>query len=79
MGSLERERMDVPGVGSEERMPCTWRCVLVSISLCCCMSTRRPKCLRKSAPRIGFCTSVMMKIQGSERLSWRLRVREHLP
>ena len=43
------------------------------------MSTNSPKCLRKSAPRMGCCTSAMMKIHGSNRLSPRLRVSEHFP
>ena len=67
-------RMDRLGEGSVERIPWMCRWVCASISWLCCMSTSSPKCLRKSAPRIGFCTSVMMKIQGSDRLSLRLRV-----
>ena len=43
------------------------------------MSTSSPKCLRKSAPMIGFFTSATMKIQGSDRLSPRLRVIERFP
>ena len=43
------------------------------------MSTIRPKCLRKSATRIGLLTSAMMKIKGSDRLRPRLSVREHFP
>ena len=51
----------------------------MSISLCVCMSTMRPKCLRKSAPRMGCCTSARMKIHGSDLRRPRLRVRERLP
>ena len=44
------------------------------------MSTSNPKCLKKSAPRMGFCTSAMMKIQGSDRRTPRLRrVNDLLP
>ena len=49
------------------------------MSLWCCMSTVRPKCLRKSAPKMGFWTSAMMKIHGSDRLRPRLRVRDRFP
>ena len=52
------------------------RCVCALISWCCGMSTSSPKCLRKLSPRMGFCTSAMMKIHGSDRRSPRLRVRE---
>ena len=47
--------------------------VLLHISI----STSSPKLRRKSAPRIGFCTSAMTKIHGNDRL--RLRVRDRLP
>ena len=43
------------------------------------MSTKSPKCLKKSAPRIGCCTFATMNIHGNARLSPRLRVRDFLP
>ena len=42
------------------------------------MSTKNPKCLKKSAPRIGCCTSATMNIHGNARLSPTLRVRDVL-
>ena len=48
----------------------------MSISWHCCMSTNSPKCRRKSPPRMGCCTSAMMKIHGNDRRSLRLRVSE---
>ena len=62
-----------------ERIPCTCRRVCVSMSLGCRMSTVSPKCARKSAPRISFCKSAIMKIHGSERRRPRLSVRERCP
>ena len=62
-----------------ERIPCTRRYVWVLMSLGCRMLTVSSKCARKSAPRIDFCTSAMMKIHGSERRRPRLSVRESCP
>ena len=43
------------------------------------MSTKTPKCLKKSVPRIGCCTSATMNIHSNARLSPGLRVRDFLP
>ena len=51
----------------------------VSLSWHCFMSTKNPKCLKKSAPRIGCCTSTTMNIHGNARLNPRLSVRDFLP
>ena len=74
--STSLAQMDGLGEGSEERMHCMEKWVCASVSLRWRMSPRRPKCLSKSAPRIGFLTSAMTKIQGSKRLRPRLSVRE---
>ena len=63
----------------EDKIPCMWKCVCASISLRLFMSTIRPNCLRKSASRIGFLTSAIMIIQGSDHLRPRMSVRERFP
>ena len=63
----------------EEATPWIFRFVRASISLECRISTASPWCAGKSAPRIGFWTSVMMKVHGSERRRPRLRVSECCP
>ena len=40
-------------------VPLTCNCVVVSSSLLQRKSTARPKCHKKSAPRMGCCTSAM--------------------
>ena len=42
-------------------IPWTWSCVVASNKRVCFMSTS-PKLWRKSAPKIGFCTSAITKI-----------------
>ena len=60
-------------------IPCIERLVRLSTSLPLAISTRRPKWCRKSAPRRGFCTSAMIKIQRKVLRKPRLSVSERVP
>ena len=62
-----------------EVMPCIRNCVRASTRRMCFISTRRLKCRRKSAPKMGRSTSATMKTQRKVRRSPRLRVRERVP
>lgn len=69
------------GLGDDEgaNTPAMVSWVVLSTRVLLLRSTERWKWWRKSAPRIGLLTSATTKIQGRERLSPKLRVRDFLP
>ena len=67
------------GDGSCVLIPWMFSRVRESTRHLCLTSTRIPKCRRKSAPRIGFCTSARMKIHRNVRRNPRSNVCDRVP
>ena len=79
--SLTAEGWDTQGLGetSSVSTPLVWSCVRESMRQPWETSTNRMKCQRKSAPRMGFLTSMMRKIQWKVQQNLRLRVWDVVP
>ena len=71
----------IPGDEGSDRVmvPLTCNCVVVSSSLPQRKSTARPKCRKKSAPRMGCCTSAMTNTHLNVRRRPRSSERERRP
>ena len=72
-------RVEGCGEVCEVVIPWTFSCVVESKRRLCPISTVRPKCCRKSAPRIGCFTSATMKDQRKVQRRPKLKVRERVP